>query len=709
LDCLEWQPAAKRALEPHELEIEVRAAPLNFHDVVSVLGLITARAPLGGECAGVVTRVGRSVERFRPGDAVVAVTSGSFATFATAHEDHTVAKPPGLSFESACAQGLVYLTADRCLNAVAQVQRGERVLVHAAAGGVGNAAIQLCLRADVEIYATVSSEAKRTHLRELGIKHVFSSRTLDFAKEIERLTGGKGIDVVMNSLSGAFVDAGLSLLRPGGRFVEIGKTDIRRSNVVAADHPGVRYASVDLVNQLRAEPRATMTRLGELLEDIDTGKLLPVPIRTYEFADMKTAFRDLASGRNIGKLVLTPRAAGPLVRSNGAYIVTGGSAGVGFAAAEWLAAQGAARVILLGRRAPSPEVAARIAFWREKGVDMLSVLGDAGSRESIDSIVADAGTALRGVIHCANALDDGPASEMTWDRFDAVMRPKALGAWNLHQSTAPRALDFFVLFSSFAGLTGTRGAANYAAANVALDSLAHLRKHLGLAAMSLNWGAWADIGWAARRPGGAQTLPGFNVMKPDLGVRAMSLAMSNSRSAQLAIAPIDWPRVAATAGRNAASLLEEFISSGTRASFDQVGTQLSLADLIATTAPVEVRTAVIARIRIVAAGVLGIDEAERIDPRQPLQEMGLDSILAVDLRSTLSHSLRRSLPATLLFDYPTINSLAQYCIGTATSAVEKSAVAPSEAVGVDLLELIEGMNDDEVDARLLTRSAQVAS
>ena len=219
------------------------------------------------------------------------------------------------------------------------------------------------------------------------------------------------------------------------------------------------------------------------------GNLLPVPHRTYDFTDAKAAFRDLASARHIGKLVLTPATPPrPLVRAEGAYIVTGGAAGLGFATAEWLAEQGARRVILVSRRPPAADIAARIACWREKGVDIAAIQGDIGAPEIVSAVVADAGAALRGVIHCASVHDDAPVVDLTWDRFEKVMLPKAQGAWNLHHATADCTLDFFVLFSSWASIAGTRGGANYAAANVALDSLAHLRRHQGLPARASTGG-----------------------------------------------------------------------------------------------------------------------------------------------------------------------------------------------------------------------------
>jgi acyl carrier protein len=469
------------------------------------------------------------------------------------------------------------------------------------------------------------------------------------------------------------------------------------------------YSAVDLTDRLREHPDTTMARLSALLDDLAAGNLVPVPHRTYDFTDAKAAFRDLASARHIGKLVLMPATERPLVRADGAYIVTGGAASVGFATAEWLAGQGAARVTLLSRRPPAPDVAARIAHWRGKGVDMAAVLGDAGAAETVSAVVADAGAALRGVIHCANVLDDAPVGELTWDRFEKVMHPKARGAWNLHQATAGRTLDFFVLFSSWASIAGKRGGANYAAASVALDSLAHLRRHQGLPALSIDWGAWADIGWAARLGEGMPVRPGFGSMKPSEGIDAMVLAMRSARSAQLAIAPINWPRLLATLGRGVASVWSNFIEPpGAQAEREPLNTLSSLADVIAGSPSGEARAAVVSHLQTMAARALGVDVPEGIDPDQPLQDMGMDSIMAVDLRNTLAYSLRDAIPATLLFDHPTINSLADYSIGLISPGRPQVVLENTEEDGDDLLALIEGLSDDEVDARLSGMGAEVA-
>jgi len=710
LDSIAWLPAERATLRPDEVEIEVVAAPLNFRDVVSAVGMFSDAMPLGAECAGIVSRVGSAVTRFTAGDEVVAFAPGALASFAVVTQRLVVAKPPAFSFASAASQALVYLTADYALNAVAAMQPGERVLIHAAAGGVGLAAVELCRRAGVTIFATAGSEAKRAHLRGLGVEHVMDSRSLLFADQVREATNGRGVDVVLNSLAGAFVDAGLSVTAPGGRFVEIGKTDVRETQQIATQYPGVTYTAVDLIDQFRDEPEQSIARLTAIFDRIASGELAAVPYRTYSAAQAQTAFRDLAAARHLGKLVLALErpAAAPVVRTGGTYLITGGLAGIGSYLGGWLLERGAGRVVLLGRSAPSPETNATIATWREAGADVVVRRADVTQYEEVAAAVRDAGPSLRGVIHCASVLDDAPIGELSWERFATVMRPKALGAWNLHRATSSTPLDFFVVFSSWASLVGARGGANYTAANLALDSLAHLRRAHGLPALSIDWGAWSEIGWATRVAGGLPVRPGFAPMSPAQGARALETALHLTGSAQVAIAPIDWPVLVARAGRSLPSVCADLIASYGRSAVAPATSAIaSLADVLGAASP-RSRTAVaVGHLRELAAKALGIEDAATIDPEQPLADLGMDSILAVELRNTVARSLRADVATTLLFDYPTIAALAGFAVALiAPAATGAGAVVSVE--DAELLDFIERLSDEEVDRRLAQRGADVA-
>ena len=658
-----------------------------------------------------VSRVGHVVKRFRPGDDVVAVTPGSFASFAVASEVRTIAKPASLPFETAAAQSLVYLTADHCLNDIARMRAGERVLIHAATGGVGLAALQLCRQAGVEIYATAGSEAKRQYLRELGIEHVFSSRDVEFAAAIRNVTDGQGVDIVLNSLAGPFVDAGLSVLRPGGRFVEIGKTDIRDKAAIELAHPDIRYDAIDLTTRLHAQPEQTMARMGELFAAMVQGKLQPVPHRSYGFADASLAFRELAAAPHIGKLVLISAEARPAVQSDGAYIVTGGAASVGFAAAEWLAEQGAGQsdpAELAARL--TPDVAARIARWRDKGVDMVARQGDVSPRSTVTSIVAEVAGSLRGVIHWRQragrradrriglaALRTGHVAEGTRGLAPAsgntrvparLLRPVFILGSDRRQARRRELRRGQRCF-------GQSGASSPARRTACAEHR--------LGCLDRYW-----LGRAPRRRyAGASPLRRHEAGQ-GAGRHGDCDAPSRFRTGRHRTNRLGAPD--ANIGAPPASVFSGF--AGPQRIVDGAASTNalpSLAEITACSPPDAVHLAVVSHLQAIAAAALFIDEPSQIDPDQPLQEMGLDSIMAVDLRNTLAHSLDAALPATLLFDHPTLNSLARFSIALVSPQQRSPMPVQAPASGEDdLLSLIEGLSDAEVEARWSHRTTEVA-
>jgi acyl carrier protein len=297
-------------------------------------------------------------------------------------------------------------------------------------------------------------------------------------------------------------------------------------------------------------------------------------------------------------------------------------------------------------------------------------------------------------------LDDAPLGQLTWDRFEQVMGPKAEGGWHLHCATLGCELDFFVLFSSWASIAGKRGGANYAAASVALDTLAQLRRTQGLPGLSLDWGTWADIGWAARLGEAMPAWAGFGTMKPELALDAMAWAIRHARSGQLAIAPLDWARLKTTLGRSGASVFSEFVAPSEPEAGQANSNAPNLRDVIASASAEAAHSVIVAHLQVMAAAALGIEEPGHIDPEQPLQDLGLDSIMAVDLRNTLAQALGESLPAAILFDHPRLNSLADYSIGLLSPKQPDVVPVPPREHGDDLLALIERLTDAEVDARL---------
>jgi NADPH:quinone reductase-like Zn-dependent oxidoreductase len=369
LETLRLTPAARATPGPREIEIQVMAAGLNFSDVMKAMGLYPGdraqRTILGAECSGVVTRVGAEVYDFRAGDEVMAIAPHSFAPFVLTDASLAVRKPAALRFEEAAAIPVVFLTAAYSLERLARLQKGERVLIHAGAGGVGLAAIQIAQRAGADIFATAGSAEKRSLLASMGLAGVFDSRSLDFAARIRESTGGYGVDVALNSLPGEALTRSLELLAPHGRFLEIGKSDVYRSRRIGlkAFQKAISFFAIDLdrmFRERRQEIHALFVEIGRSLED---GSLKALPLRVFPMEDAGQAFRHMAQSKHVGKVVLTPperdARVRQLVRGDATYLVTGGTGALGLQVAGWLVNMGARHIALVSRRGACGNGAAR--------------------------------------------------------------------------------------------------------------------------------------------------------------------------------------------------------------------------------------------------------------------------------------------------------------------------------------------------------------
>ncbi len=466
------------------------AAGLNFADVVNALGLVDfGDRGLGLEGAGKVIEVAPDVNGLAPGDRVMGLIPNAFGPVAITDSGVLARIPDSWSFVEAASVPIVFLTAYYGLIDLAGLGDGEALLIHGAAGGVGMAALQIAAHLGAEVFGTAHPRKWPT-LAQLGVdeQHIATSRSADFRESFLAATGGRGMDVVLDSLAGELVDASLDLLPRGGRFIEIGKTDIRDAAAVAAAHPGVRYEAFDLLLTRRE-------RIGEMLTEIvalfERGVLHHLPHSTWDVRRAPDAFRFLREARHTGKIVLrVPQPADP----EGTVLVTGGTGGLGALIASHLAEhQGVKHLLLASRRGPeAPGAAELTAALSELGCHVEIAACDVSQRSDVERLLGrvPAERPLTAIFHAAGALDDGVIAALDGERLRRVMAPKLDAAIHLHELTRDLELSEFVLFSSASGTLGAPGQANYAAANAFLDALAQLRRAEGLPAMALAFGVW---------------------------------------------------------------------------------------------------------------------------------------------------------------------------------------------------------------------------
>jgi mycoketide-CoA synthase len=675
-------PDADAPLQPGQVRVAVRTMAANFRDVMIALGLYPDEdAAIGVEASGIV------IETASSGDRVTGLFPEGTGSLAVTDARLLMEIPTGWSYQEAATAPVVFATAYYALTTLADVKPGQRVLVHAGAGGVGMAAIQLARHFGLEVFAT-ASRGKWDTLRSMGFDddHIGDSRTLEFEDKFRAATGGRGVDLVLDSLAGDFVDASLRLVAPGGVFLEMGKTDIREPDAIDREYPGVRYRAFDLFEAGADHIEGMLTDLARLFDDTT---LRALPLTAFDVRRAGAALRYLSQARHTGKVVLTM----PDTWASGTVVITGGTGMAGSALARHVVANhGVRNLVLIGRRGPDAPGAAELAAeLQATGAAVSLVACDAADRPALAKVLADIPVQhpLSAVIHTAGVLDDAVVTSLTPERVDAVLRAKVDAAWNLHELTRDTPISAFVMFSSMAGLVGSSGQANYAAANSFLDGLAVHRRTRGLPATSLGWGLWDQTSSMT----GALDAVDFARFARD-GI----VAMSSTEALQLldTAMALDQPfllpaRIDTTAlrakfdGGTLPPMFVDLINAPARRQVDDslaaAQSKSALLQRLDGLAEDEQQSVLLDLVRSHIATVLGNSTPESIDPDKAFQELGFDSLTAVEMRNRLKAATGLPLSPTLIFDYPNSTALAGYfrheLVGASTEAVPHAA--PGEA------------------------------
>jgi acyl transferase domain-containing protein/NADPH:quinone reductase-like Zn-dependent oxidoreductase/surfactin synthase thioesterase subunit len=698
IEQLRYERQAPPVLGRGEVAIRPLATGLNFRDIMLSLGVLSEGATFGGfyednlgvECAGVVTQVGADVEELVPGDRVVAFARGCFGSTVVTDARRVYRAPSNLSAAEAATLPMAYLTAWYALVEVGRLRAGERVLVHAAAGGVGLAAVHIAKALGATVVGTAGSDEKRAYLRSLGVEDVFDSRSLTFAEAIRQRCDG--VDVVLNSLQGEVIPQSLELLRARGRFLEIGKTDIF-ANYKLGLKPfanNLSYSAVDIDRLLLEDPALCREAMTKVLERVESGVLPPLPHTDFGAADVASAFRYMANAKQVGKIVVEfepeaevlvhPTSTGDeSFDADGTYLVTGGYTGFGLRTAQWLVDNGARTVVLVGRRAQiDAENELPIAAMRERDANVVLERADVSVEAEVAGLFERMATLppLRGVFHAAMVLEDVPLSTMTEEQFLRAVRPKVDGAWHLHNHTRGLDLDAFVMYSSMTWNVGTPGQANYAAANGFLEALATHRHELGLPALTINWGAIDEVGFVARNKLDTLARLGWTAISPDtaLGFVGRCLAQGVSRAS---VFGVNWSKMSQVMPiLRSSPRLAHLALEGTAGSAVAVGTKGLRAELLEL--PEDARVPRLVEALSQQIGRIFDMPVERLALDVSLTDLGMDSLMAGQIRNALAKQLDIDFPTMGLMRGPNLVELANEVLAQVYGTAPAAAV---EATG----------------------------
>ncbi|MCG8312770.1 MAG: SDR family NAD(P)-dependent oxidoreductase [Pseudomonadales bacterium] len=710
LDGLQWQAIEPVSPEANEILIDIAVTGMNFRDVLIALDQYPGKGTLGAEATGMVTAVGEAVSEFAVGDSVMAITANGFDSQVAVDQRLAVKLPDNIDLSEAASLPVAFVTASYCLLTLANLKAGDKVLIHSATGGVGQAAIQIANKLGATVFATASKE-KQSTLKALGVENIYDSRSTEFATQILKTTRGRGVDVVLNALPLEFQKASLAITHSQGRFIEIGKGDGLTDAEFFEISPDIEFHRVDISMLCERHPELIATELDRLTSNLVAGSWQPIAFTEFTREQVSDAFRFMQRAKHVGKVLVTQ----PInsIREQGTYLITGGLGGLGLLVAHWLIEQGAKHLCLLGRNVDISNESLQefLDVAADADAQIQTVAVDVTDKSAMENLITEIELSdhpLRGVIHAAGVLQDSMLDTLTAEQLQKVLAPKVKGSLILHELTLQSELDCFILFSSAAGVTGAPGQINHASANSFLDGLARYRQSLGLTAQSYSWGAWSKIGSALRYQDNQQMrVKGVGVISPQQGMNIFSDLfkggisdrwVSSSKqpeksSGQLhspldhvAIMPMNWGEFLQQPLLEAQSFYDELrVASNNKNSFtntiiskhsgtNQAATKQSIiqneayvSELMAMS--VAVRASELDKyLSDMIASTLGLSVNE-LDRELGFFDLGLDSLTALELKNRIQRELKLQLPASVVFDYPNTNALVAYIIQFFNSGV----------------------------------------
>ncbi|KUL87368.1 hypothetical protein ZTR_04649 [Talaromyces verruculosus] len=707
LETVRWKddPEAQRPLDPDHIKIRLGAASINFKDVLIASGQLEGINQMQNDCAGTVMEVGANMrDRFKPGDRVCALYSRSYTNYPIVHGDCCHVIPDSLTIEEAASLPIVWITVYYSIVDMGKLKKGESVLIHSGAGAVGQAAIMLAKYLGAEIFVTVGSDAKKEFLIEkFGIpeNHFFSSRNTSFYEGIMKMTGGRGVDVVLNSLSVEMFRESTNVVAPFGRFVEIGRKDLMDDALMPMEYllKCVTFAYVDMALVIAKAKTLAQRVLHDVIELINAGAIGPVSITTMPISKLEDAFRLIQAGKHIGKVILTveedqkvkiipPRPEPAKLKSDATYIVVGGLGGLGKRIVLWMAERGAKNIVTFSRSGTMNEQAlSLVKSAKELGTTVYVKKCDVGDEEQLKQVMSELKDKLppiRGIVQSAMILQDSVFDEMTYQQWLGAVNPKVKGTWNLHKAL-PSTLDFFVMLSSAVALGGNVGQSNYSAACAFQDALAHYRTSHGLATHSINVGAIVEIGYVSENPEVAASL-----RRQGMGTTSVFEFLSHID--QVIVNPLaSQPGLCQTSigltpsgdelGLGESVWMEDMkFVHVRRQGTSQVQVSGATSDVIA-----ELRSAstpedaveVICQVILVQLSKVTALPVERLNPAESLDAYGVDSLVAVELRNWIGAYLQANVPLLVLRGTGSIQELAE--IVTKESRLVEDSLKPKTA------------------------------